>query len=361
MDERSGGSKKRFPPLMASIWLVYLLGIPLNLAQGHASSARWALELGGVAVFLGLWFLIFRLCGWAALGPIAGMLALGAVAMSTDPAAMAYVIFGATFFGWSFRDTSTAYRLLVVYIGAIALIAWVAHLPSGTWVPAIVFSALIGFAQVHFGREQRESVRLRRAHGEIERLAKVAERERIARDLHDVLGHTLTLIVLKSELAAKLAQVEPVRALAEIREIEGIARESLAEVRSALVGYRGAGIVAEIEHARDVFSSAGIALDCDISDLRVPVQYEDVLALALREAVTNVVRHAGARSVRLVLRAENGGYRFEISDDGRGSSGADGAGIRGMRERVEALGGVLERRVENGTRLVVSLPVGTTS
>jgi two-component system sensor histidine kinase DesK len=357
MGKDFGSPGKRRPHLLAAIWLVYLAAIPLNLVEEHASASRWALELGGLAVFLALWLSVYSLSGRLALGPIAGMFALGAIAMPSDPGALTYVVFGASFFGWCFHSTTTAFRLLVVYVGAIGLVAWVTHLPNTTWIPAIAASALIGFVQVHFGREHREGVRLRLAYDEVERLTKVAERERIARDLHDVLGHTLSLIVLKSELASKLAEIDPARAVAEIRDVERIARDSLADVRSAVAGYRGAGIVAEIDHARAVFASAGITLDCEAADLRLPVQHEGVLALAIREAVTNVVRHADARTVRLVLRADNGRCRFEIADDGRGG-GPDGAGLRGMRERVEALGGVLERTVEGGTRLVVSLPLG---
>jgi two-component system sensor histidine kinase DesK len=348
------------PHLLAAVWLVYLVAIPINLVQDHAQPSRWAFELGGMAAFLVLWFSIFRLKEWRALGPIAGMFALGAIFMPSDPAALVYVVFGATFFGWSFRSMATAYRLLIFYVAAIGLVAWATHLPGETWISALAASALIGFVQVHFGREHREAVRLRLAYDEVERLTKVAERERIARDLHDVLGHTLSLIVLKSELASKLAEIDPARAAAEIRDVERIARDSLADVRSALAGYRGAGIAAEIDHARDVFATAGIALECDAADLRLPVQHEGVLALAIREAVTNVVRHADARTVRLVLRAENGRCRFEIVDDGKGG-GPDGAGLTGMRERVESLGGVLERSREGGTRLIVSLPLGAAS
>lgn len=361
MDSEGGAKRWQLPPLLASVWLVYLLGIPLNLTQEHASASRWALELGGIAVFLGLYLLAFQIRGWVALWPVAGMFLLGAVAMSSNPAAMVYVIFGATFFGWAFCESSTAYRLLVLYLGAIALSAWVAHLSYATATSAIVFSALVGFVQVRYGLEHRESVRLRLAYDEVERLTKVAERERIARDLHDVLGHTLSLIVLKSELASKLAGTDPARAAEEICDVERIARDSLAEVRNAVAGYRGAGVLAEIDHAREVFASAGIALECDAADLRLPVQYEGVLALAIREAVTNVVRHAGARKVRLVLRADNQRCRFEIVDDGRGGNGPDGAGLRGMQERVEALGGHFERNIEGGTRLIVSLPLGTSS
>ena len=349
----------RLPPLLAGVWLVYLGFIPLALWSGHASTGQWLRELAGIAVFFVLYLAMYNVSERYQLAAIAGMFALAAIFIPTDPSGVVYVIFGAAFFGWTFDDPVVAYRWLIGYTAAFAVLAYVEHMYVATWVPGIVFSALIGFVQVRFGLEQRQTERLHLAYDEVERLTKIAERERIARDLHDVLGHTLSLIVLKSELASKLAESDPARAAIEIRDVERIARESLAEVRSAVAGYRGAGVAAEIDHARDVFASAGIELDCEAADLRIPAQYEGVLALAIREAVTNVVRHAGAKSVRLILRTENGQCRFEIADDGRGTAGEDGAGLRGMRERVEALGGILERTVGNGTRIVVSLPLGS--
>lgn len=351
----------RLPPTLALVWFVFLLGIPLALASDHASVARWTLVLGGLVVFLALYLTAFQMCGWMTLLPISGMFALGAVGMHWNVASMAYFIFGSTFFGWAFRDrASLAMKLLVAYLAAMVIVGYATGLHWNVLLMPVLMSALVGYSQVRFASQYQMARRLRLAYDEVERLAKVAERERIARDLHDVLGHSLSLIVLKSELASKLTPIDPERAACEIRDVERIARESLGDVREAVAGYRGAGIAAEIEHARDVFASAGIALECEAAELRLPAHYEGVLALAIREAVTNVVRHAGASSVRLILRLEGSTCRFEIVDDGRSANGLDGAGLRGMRERVEALGGVLERSFENGTRIAVSLPLGAT-
>ena len=186
----------------------------------------------------------------------------------------------------------------------------------------------------------------------------MAERERIARDLHDVLGHTLSLVILKSELATKLADRDPERAREEIRDVERIAREALAEVRAAVTGYRAGGLQSEIQHARSALATAGVAFECDVhAKTSIPPSHEAVLCLALREAVTNIVRHAGARKARLTMRVSDTACAVTITDDGRGGNAPFGSGLTGMRERVEALGGSLIRDGRQGTTLTVSLPL----
>ena len=138
---------------------------------------------------------------------------------------------------------------------------------------------------------------------EIEHLAKVAERERIARDLHDLLGHTLSLITLKAELARKLVDRDPQRAKQEMLDVEQTSRAALADVREAISGYRGEGLAAELIRARKTLETAGISVDSDIAELPLTPAQETVLALALREAMTNVVRHAQARRCSVQLAA----------------------------------------------------------
>jgi two-component system sensor histidine kinase DesK len=200
--------------------------------------------------------------------------------------------------------------------------------------------------------------RLRRANEEIEQLAKVAERERIARDLHDVLGHTLSVITLKSELAGKLIDRDPERAGKEIREVEEISRQALSDVRDAIRGYRAQGLVAELAQAKLTLETAGLTVQCDAATtMQLPAVQESVLSLAVREAITNVVRHANARSCRLRIEQQNGMFRLEIADDGQGFTSMEGNGLRGMRERVEMLGGTLDRRNKSGTTLTITLPL----
>jgi two-component system sensor histidine kinase DesK len=200
------------------------------------------------------------------------------------------------------------------------------------------------------------------AHEEVEALAAVAERERIARDLHDVLGHTLSVIVLKAELAKRLIASDPARAATEIADVETIGRSALTEVREAIGGYRSRGLVAELEAARGTLASAGVSLRADakpIDSSSLTAAEETVLALAIREAVTNIVRHARAKTCRLRFVTENGRRKLLVEDDGEHPLAREGNGLRGMRERVESLGGSLRVEREHGTRLLIELPLRT--
>jgi two-component system sensor histidine kinase DesK len=165
------------------------------------------------------------------------------------------------------------------------------------------------------------------------------------------------VIVLKSELAAKLAERDPARAVQEIKDVERISRDALAQVRSTVRGYQSLSLKAEAEQATTTLKAAGVSVECDFATTNIPPSHEGVLALALREAVTNVIRHAKASYCGLRLRLVEGGCELEIKDDGCGRMSPEGIGLTGMRHRVESLGGKLQREISSGTRLVITLPV----
>jgi two-component system sensor histidine kinase DesK len=203
---------------------------------------------------------------------------------------------------------------------------------------------------------------LRLTQDEVRRLATVAERERIGRDLHDLLGHTLSLVALKSELAGRLVASDPQAARREIEEVTRVAREALAQVRSAVTGIRVAGLSAELASARLLLETDAIAFAYDMAPLALPQAEEIVFAMTLREAVTNIQRHARARSAQVALLVDGDAALLRIVDDGRGGPIAPGNGLSGMRERIEALGGQL--RVEStahGTCVEARLPLPASS
>ena len=197
---------------------------------------------------------------------------------------------------------------------------------------------------------------LRLANDEIAHLAKVAERERIARDLHDVLGHTLSLITLKSELARKLVDRDPERAKLEMQDVETTSRAALADVREAIRGYRSDGFFAELSRARAALETAGVTLQSSTVALELSPAQESVLAMVLREAATNVVRHAEAQRCEVRLLKQDSLCRLEIADDGCGCDAPEGNGLRGMCRRC-SIGGSLERLTGKGTGLVIQLPI----
>ena len=230
------------------------------------------------------------------------------------------------------------------------------HGSPWTWGICAAFCVSVGAANLAAAQRMRAGRRLGLAQEEIAHLSRVAERERIARDLHDVLGHTLSVVVLKSELAGKVMEQEPERARREIGEVEQIARKALAEVREAISGYRSEGLAAEIARAQKTLDAAGVTLECEAQPPRMQAAEETVLALIVREAVTNIVRHAQASRCRLAIESRGEGTALIVEDDGRGGVREEGNGLRGMRERAESLGGRLRIDSGQGTRLLVEIP-----
>jgi two-component system, NarL family, sensor histidine kinase DesK len=340
------------------LWVVYLGFFFIQPIADHVSLRLWLLDGLGAAVFLVFYFGLFFLENPIALGHIVGMLVLGLLYQPINSGACTFIIFAAAMLPFSVGTQAAAW-IGIGTIGALGAIeGWLLHIDRWTLFFSSLFPIFIGAGNTFFAERNRMNRRLRKANEEIEHLAKVAERERIARDLHDVLGHTLSVITLKAELAGKLMERDLERAGREIREVEQISRQALSDVRDAIRGYRAKGLAAELAHAKLTLETAGLTVQCDAATtVKLPAMQESVLSLAVREAVTNVMRHAQARTCRLRLEQQNGSCRLEIQDDGVGSTGADGNGLRGMRERVEMLGGTLQRSNQSGTKLTITLPL----
>ncbi|WP_344688082.1 sensor histidine kinase [Blastococcus jejuensis] len=199
---------------------------------------------------------------------------------------------------------------------------------------------------------------LAEARDELARSAVAEERMRFARDLHDLLGHSLSLIALKSELAGRLVERDPARARAEIADVEQAARQALAEVRDAVSGYRTVSLAQALAEARSALSAAGIALHAPTPAAELPGAVDAVLGWVVREATTNVLRHSAARSVTVDLRSGGDEIVLAVTDDGRGTTASRGTGLAGLAERVEALGGRLDTGParSGGFRLAAALP-----
>jgi two-component system sensor histidine kinase DesK len=281
--------------------------------------------------------------------------ALGLAFAPINPGSCVFFVYAASFAG-NFERSRDAVRalLLIVALGAATVV--VTRAPLFFTLVAVVIALMVGGVNLHYSQQGRARSKLRLAHAEIEQLAAIAERERIARDLHDVLGHTLSLIVLKAELAVKLSDIDAERAAREMRDVEDVARRTLQDVRLAIRGYRTT-LAEEVDRSRSMLKTGRITAEFDIALLDLPQPVEETLALALREAITNVVRHAHATrcSVRLARTVDQ--LRLEVDDDGRGADGAPGLGLRGMRERVESMGGSLHVEGGAGTRVAIVLPV----
>ena len=343
---------------MHLMWTVWVFITPLFAPGGY--SLRWALlTLLSYPLFL-LLYAVSQLrppkqAGRAALA----MVALSIVLLPWYPSGMSYFVFGCVMLRCGQVGSLRRYALLLAVLNLVFIgLALAVGYPwqALVWLPLVtVIVALL----IHVDNaNQRRDAALRLSHEEVRRLAAVAERERIGRDLHDLLGHTLSLVALKSDLAARLVERDPVAARGEIDAVSRVAREALAQVRSAVSGIRAAGIAAELASAKLLLECDGVALrhDWDESGLAggaLPPRMETALALVVREAVTNIQRHAGARSAEVALRTGGDGVVLRVSDDGRGGAIAPGNGLGGMRERVEALGGRLSVDSVRGRGTVV--------
>jgi two-component system sensor histidine kinase DesK len=260
-------------------------------------------------------------------------------------------------------------RLRTLFLALAAVMAevvvetrYLSHLYD-TAESVLFYCVFFGLSNFAFAQQARTNTLLERANSEIERLSQEAERERIARDLHDLLGHTLTVIAVKLDLARRLLSRDLSsdldRARNEIAEAEQTARNALADVREAVSGYRAEGLDAEIGRARRTLLSANVQLATALAPVNLTSRQLNVLCLALREAVTNIVRHTHATVCQATLFEKDDTVHFSIEDNGLGGQIREGNGLRGMRERIQSMAGTLKLTgsANGGTSLEITLPL----
>ncbi|MHC2114992.1 histidine kinase [Stenotrophomonas geniculata] len=337
------------------LWTVWVFMTPL-FSGGYTLRWLW-FTLASYPLFLLLYARLLLSPRHHAPRYALAMTALAIVLVPWYPSGISYFIFGCVMLRVCGRSSWWRYLLLLTVLNAVFyLVAHLAHYPwqSLVWVPAVSF--IIGMVVNVETVNKEKDAALQLSQEEVRRLATTAERERIGRDLHDLLGHTLSLITLKLELARKLHDRGDARARQEIGEAEDIAREALAQVRSAVTGIRASDLAGELASAR-------LLLECQQVHLQyappppMPVDVERGLALVLREAATNIVRHAQATQARVEFMLEGRMLAMQICDDGRGGVQAEGNGLCGMRERAMALGGQLSLQSPRGEGTVVTVRV----
>ena len=345
-----------FPWLML-VWTFWIFATPMVF--GGDSFPNWKPPtFVSFALFLVMFHRVYYRDRSQVVWNAIGIAVLGFAVTPFNPGAQGYLIYACAFFAFHGTSREAARNMIMVLV--LYSIEWT-WLDFGwmTLISAILVGFAVGFMNINFARKHERDAQLMLSHDEIRRLAAVAERERIGRDLHDLLGHTLSLITLKSELANRLFERDPQAARREIADVEKVARDALAQVRRAVTGIRAAGIAAELASARLLLESNNVRLAYDLADVTLPADVETVLAMTVREAVTNIQRHARASSARVSMRIEHKELVLEIADNGRGGDIVPGNGLTGMRERlatIEAEIRVDSRRGE-GTTLLVTLAV----
>ena len=353
--------QRRFRALSNYWYLAYLSVLLFQPVFDPSSTwVDWALAGAAVAVFTPVYVLGERRGGRlrAAMPWLSAV--LGVVVLSFNTGGGVFLIYAAAAAA-SHRERPRAMRWLVGLSLLIALLALVSPAPVLfrllSFLPVLLFIWVVGMACMDDRERDVEAARLRVDNARIAHLATATERERIARDLHDVTGHSLTSIVVRAQLVQRLVADDPQRAAAEAAEIEAVARGALGEIRETVGGWRQVALDDEVEVARHALERVGVHLHVDVDrDVQLAPSVEQALGLALREGITNVVRHASARACTVRLSEAAGQVRLEVVDDGVGAAGDEGNGLLGMRERMAALGGQVQRIVQGGTRLVVTVP-----
>ncbi|MDQ2715672.1 MAG: histidine kinase [Chloroflexota bacterium] len=383
------GSRPYLLWLVWIIWLPFLVPPTASLVLAHPPLPRLMIILIGIALFIGLylwatWRNAQRLTAASAPSGRAGaspwLLIVGFLALSVVLALLVHGISRGNELLEPFIFTSAyvAGRLpttrAVQAVIALTLLTvvggWLLGLSWPVFVPGIVYIAVVGAVVISVVRLVTTGQELRAAREEIAGLAVMTERLRIARDLHDLLGHNLSLIALKSELAGRLMTVAPERAAVEIGDVENVARTTLQEVREAVGSYRQPTFASQLHGAQEILAAAGMLYrfegDESIMDT-LPTTIEAILAWTVREGVTNVIRHSHAHQCTIRVTQARHTAGVEVIDDGDGvpvsacqpNGGSGGNGLPGLAERVAALGGQCEAGPDagGGFRLAVSVPL----
>ncbi len=370
------------------VWLpIGLLPPIIGLLQAHPALPRLVATLFDVILFVSIYL-------WATWRNIRVLAAPLSPSANTFVSAWAPIAFLTALSLLLVLMNGNGWQMMFIFIGvysggrlstgqaiwtvvALALLsAFVVRLTDPSWFDlglSLFIDCFAGFVVICVVRLARTSRELRIAREEIARLAVMAERLRIARDLHDLLGHNLSLIALKSELARRLLDGTSTRAVNEISDVEHVARATLQQVREAVAGYRQPTFSCELYAAQEILAAAGIAYfyegEEDIIGT-LPTAIETLLSWTVREGVTNTVRHSHAHQCTIHIMCKRHATCIEVIDDGIGATpqgrntdalyypGKGGNGLRGLAERVEEFGGEFEAcsRDGSGFRLAVTVP-----
>jgi two-component system sensor histidine kinase DesK len=355
--------RKRVAINISFLWLLVPVG---GLLGSHPPLWRAALALAGMALFIGVYNgLPGRHPTFLGNRPRDDALRLAVLTATTLVLTVAertswYVLFVFLAIAGAMRLSRREGALWVAFCTCLTAATLVAvGAGAGATISLSATTLGIGFMMFAFRRLMQLNQELVDAREEVARLAVSEERARFARDLHDLLGHSLSVIAVKAELAERLLQRDPALAAEHVGDVKNVAREALAEVRDAVSGYRQPTLVSELEGARMALQAAGIEARLEGADVELPADVEAVLAWAVREGTTNIVRHSGARSCRIAVRPGPAQVTAEVVDDGHAQGPAgNGHGLAGLRERAARVAGEVEAGPgpDGGFRLRVTVP-----
>ncbi|MBW8482959.1 sensor histidine kinase [Actinomadura parmotrematis] len=364
LNQGDAGRSRHRRAFWAVFGLVYL--VPLVRTASGYHGARLPLAFLGIAAFVALYVATplsmeswARPAGrrtWVLYGAFAAVCAVLPPAFGADWNGMPIYLAVISAMVLPFRWVPAGVAGATLLVAAQALAAGL----SRSALTTLAVSALsVGLFMFGFRHARTLVQQLQDERAKTARLAAVEERLRIARDLHDLLGHSLSLIVLKSELARRVGERDPARTLAEVGDIETVARTALADVREAISGYRRRSLAEEIDGARAVLAAAGVEAAVRTAGPDLPDEVDALFGWAVREAVTNVVRHARAGRCTVEVRRDGGDAVLEVRDDGAGGAASPGNGLTGLAERAAEAGGSATAGPgpQGGFRVIVRAPL----
>lgn len=308
------GAKVLASAALAVLYVLFLLVPPLVWIEPERIRVLVTLALGALSVLL--------------------LVPVGPTAVWTWPLVLAIAAF-------TWTSQVAAFAFAALGIGGSVLVNVLTGWPDSTAFAPFI-NGTVAIMMVAFGQQVRQTVQLRAANERIAQLAVSEERARFARDLHDSLGHSLTVVAVKAELAGKLIERDPGAARDEIRSLETLARDALADLRASVTGSREVTLVGELAAARAALEATGVAVTVSGDPPGVRRELGTVLAWAVREGTTNTLRHASASSCTIELRRS--GLRMR-NDGVRAGDGAGGSGLRGLADRAAVVGARVETRL----------------
>lgn len=352
------------------VWLIYLPLFFVPVAIYHQSTMDLVWTFLATITFLALYFHAFWAKPANAIYHISGILLLGTLIAFVTPTASTLFVYAGAFCS-RLSPLKYAVAVLMALLVWISAISWLFDFGVYFYMPALTFSLIVGILNIYQGALYRNKQELILSRKETQRLAQVAERERIARDLHDLIGHTFSIITLKADLAGRLLDKgldkDLEKARSEIKQLEDISRDALSQVREVVSGYRSSDLLSELANAKNVLSSLNIDFqyqfkNIDEQQIELDSASNKELAIVLRELVTNIIKHAKATQVSATIKQENDNIIFALQDNGTGfnNSEHEGFGIKGIEERIQTLHGFVNFKTGgdySGTLSEIGLPL----
>ena len=324
------------------VWLVYLSIFFVSLYFYQATPGYLWQVIVAMGIFFWAYFHGYQSQGIWIYIDILAIMAVGTWMAYITPGASVFFVYAGAFV-CRLGPAKKAFQYLMVIMAYIGVISWLMNLHPFFYFPALLFTLLIGGLNIFQYAMDTKQRLIKLSQDEIRALASTAERERIARDLHDTMGHTLSLLTRKSELASRLIEHDVAKAKHEINEVESIARDALGQIREVITGYRSSDLTDELAQAKYVLESNDIGFDYTLEVEELPTELSQELGVIIKELVTNVLKHTQATTA--LARVVQSGTKLSLyfQDNGQASAeiSADGYGLQGMQERVAAFKGQL--------------------